>query len=180
MASVTASKGYAATTVADLLSAAGVSRETFYEQFESKLDCFEQAFEDAAELLFRFIADSADGSGAVDSSPSARFDRLLGAYLEGVASFPDLARLCLVEAYAAGPTMARRRSEVQERFADQMAALLDAHDDTAHFACRALVASIGGMVATRLALGDVEGIRSLREPFAGLVRTTLCPRFPDG
>ena len=40
MAQVMAEKGYVATTVADVLRAAKVSRETFYEQFESKEDCF--------------------------------------------------------------------------------------------------------------------------------------------
>lgn len=215
MASVTASKGYAATTVADLLAAAGVSRETFYEQFRSKLDCFEQAFEDAGVLLFAVVAESAtgapgdrpEGPGSGDAGPTAgtapaagneptagnaptagndhghdtaagprradRFERFLGAYLDTLASYPDLARLCLVEVYAAGPTMARRRAEVQEQFAIQLEALFGARDDEERFACRALVAAIGGMVTARLAVGDLDGLRALREPIATLVRRAL-------
>src|SRR5215217_5011341 len=39
----TATKGYPATTVADLISLAGISRATFYEHFESKAECFKEA-----------------------------------------------------------------------------------------------------------------------------------------
>ena len=43
--------GYAATSVADVIGRAGVSRQTFYEQFTSKLDCFLAAFDAACEIL---------------------------------------------------------------------------------------------------------------------------------
>ena len=39
MVTVTAAKGYEATTVADVLEEAGVGRETFYELFADKRDC---------------------------------------------------------------------------------------------------------------------------------------------
>ena len=232
MASVTAAKGYAATTVADLLAAAGVSRETFYEQFRSKLDCFEQAFHDASVLLFAVVAQSAaagggapgdepPGRGAGLGSPATqasrsqertrrgeparrgvgaeaevgaegkagveeevgerarrerrveRFEGFLAAYLDALASYPDLARLCLVEVYAAGPDLARRRAEVQERFAVQVEKLLGARDDDARFACQALVAAIGAMTTARLAVGDVDGLRALQRPLVTLVRNAL-------
>jgi AcrR family transcriptional regulator len=40
MVASTASKGYPATTVADLIALAGVSRATFYEHFDDKAHCF--------------------------------------------------------------------------------------------------------------------------------------------
>lgn len=52
MAETMAAKGYGATSVADVLRAAGVSRRTFYEQFASKADCFMSAFEEAADVVF--------------------------------------------------------------------------------------------------------------------------------
>jgi AcrR family transcriptional regulator len=193
MASVTAAKGYAATTVADLLAAAGVSRETFYELFRSKGDCFEHAFDEASELLFALVARAAGGpspaagpeqSPAGDAvlgrdrhsgrlGPVERFGRFLGAYLDALASYPDLARLCLVEVYAAGPSMARRRAETQERFATALEALFDVRDDEERFACRALVAAIGGMVTARLAAGDTDGLRALREPLTAFAGRTM-------
>jgi AcrR family transcriptional regulator len=206
MTSVTAVKGYATTTVADVLAVAGVSRETFYGQFRSKLDCFEQAFEDANTLLFALITQEADRrasspppSLATDAPPSRKtgskrsgsavsaaggaragaasaadtFDWVLGAYLHVLASYPDLARMCLVEVYAAGPPLARRRAEVQERFARQLERLFDARDAESRFACHALVASISSMVTARLAAGDTTPLEDLREPFAALVRQAL-------
>src|ERR1044072_1985797 len=38
-------RGYAATPVAEILKAAGVSRRTFYEQFADKEDCFLAAYD---------------------------------------------------------------------------------------------------------------------------------------
>src|SRR3954453_9402858 len=51
MAGTMAEKGYVATSVADVLRAAKVSRETFYEQFDSKEDCFMSALEAATGVV---------------------------------------------------------------------------------------------------------------------------------
>ena len=40
MADAVAENGYAATTIADVVSRAGVSRKTFYEHFDGKQECF--------------------------------------------------------------------------------------------------------------------------------------------
>ncbi|HET6447989.1 MAG TPA: TetR/AcrR family transcriptional regulator, partial [Conexibacter sp.] len=45
MAQTVARRGYAATPVAEVLKAAGVSRRTFYEQFADKEDCFLAAYD---------------------------------------------------------------------------------------------------------------------------------------
>ena len=47
MAEAMMEKGYVNTTVADVIGRAGVSRETFYQQFSSKADCFMSAFDAA-------------------------------------------------------------------------------------------------------------------------------------
>ena len=46
MIRVVAKKGYAATTIADVTKAAGVSRTTFYELFEDKEACFLAAYDE--------------------------------------------------------------------------------------------------------------------------------------
>jgi AcrR family transcriptional regulator len=48
--------GYPAATVADITTAAGVSRTTFYEQFRNKLDAFLTAYDDFGKA---FLADMA-------------------------------------------------------------------------------------------------------------------------
>lgn len=166
--------GYARTSVADIISAAGVSRETFYQQFSSKQDCFEEAFHAAAALLLGTLDTSAPGSG----TPIERFERLLGVYLETLAQEPALARVFLIEVYAAGPKAMRSRERVQRRFVDEVASILGVSNgagsiDEGMFACETLVAAIGSMVTARLAAEDLDGLIALREPITRLVRTAV-------
>jgi AcrR family transcriptional regulator len=169
MAEAMAEKGYAATSVADVLARARVSRETFYQQFSSKLDCFVTAFDTAAEML-------GAGLGAVvalDGPPLARFDRALAAYLDALASQMPFARLFLVEVYAAGPAAFDRRTAVQQRFADELAALFGADDEAGRFACEALVAAISSLVTGPIIRGDADALRALHGPLVGLVGDAL-------
>src|ERR687883_326916 len=55
MADVVAAKGYAATTVGDVVAGAGVSRKTFYEHFRDKEDCFLAAFDSGLDLVLGAI-----------------------------------------------------------------------------------------------------------------------------
>jgi AcrR family transcriptional regulator len=50
-AAVVTEKGYADTTVADIVTAAGISRDTFYEYFTNKLDAFLAAQQFATQEL---------------------------------------------------------------------------------------------------------------------------------
>src|SRR3954449_3106977 len=76
MAETMARKGYAATSVSEVLRAAGVSRETFYEQFTSKEDCFMAAFEAAVASVLGTVRD------APGATPLERFERGLRGYLD--------------------------------------------------------------------------------------------------
>jgi AcrR family transcriptional regulator len=170
MAETMARQGYARTSVADVLRAAGVSRETFYEQFSSKEDCFMAAYDAAAELLLADIPRArADGSA---TTRQEAFGRGIGAYLDALAAEPDFARLFLVEVYAAGPSAIARRMAMQERFVDVLSETLDPRGRE-RFAVEALVAAIAQMVTSRLAVGDVDGLRKLRRPLTKLVSRAL-------
>jgi AcrR family transcriptional regulator len=162
MAETMAVQGYARTSVADVLRAAGVSRETFYEQFASKEACFVAAYDAAAAVLLARIP----GDGGAGEDPVEAFDRGIGAYLDSLAAEPAFARLFLVEVWAAGPEALARREQLQAAFVDRLAPALGARD---RFAVEALVAAIAQMVAARLATGDVEGLRALRAPLTELV-----------
>jgi AcrR family transcriptional regulator len=166
MAEVMAEKGYAATTVSDVLRRARVSRETFYEQFASKEECFMEAFAAAVDavLIGAFEALPAEGT------PLERFGRALRAYLDALAEHPALARLLLVEVYAAGPGALARRAELQQRFAAAMDATFGATTAGDRFANEALVAATGAMVTARLAADDPEALRALHAPLLALAR----------
>jgi AcrR family transcriptional regulator len=108
-----AEKGYPATTVADVVSRAGVSRKTFYEHFEDKLDCFLAAFDAGVDALLARLQAAWEEPGDLRT----RMRRGIEAYLEWLASEPELARTFLLEAFAAGPRALGRRAAVHARFA---------------------------------------------------------------
>src|SRR4051795_2217185 len=55
MADAVAGKGFAATTVADVVAGAGVSRKTFYEHFRDKEECFLAAYDTGVDLVLDAI-----------------------------------------------------------------------------------------------------------------------------
>src|SRR3954468_1835890 len=85
-----AGKGYSKMSVADIIDRAGVSRETFYEQFSSKEDCFLVAYDTAGEIFMAGLM-----ATPIAGSRAERVDALLGAYLETLASQPAFARIFL-------------------------------------------------------------------------------------
>lgn len=159
-----AERGYVETSVADIIRRAGVSRETFYQQFTSKQDCFAQGFDEQSRLLLRAAAEALPSRG----KPLERFAAVVDAYLDALADAPDLARLYLVEVYAAGPEMLRRRTELQQAFVDGLAATLRVRSKRDRFACEALVAAITSLVTSRLVTGGPDDVRALRAPLAAL------------
>jgi AcrR family transcriptional regulator len=114
MAEAVAEKGYPATTVADVIGRAGVSRKTFYEQFRDKEDCFLAAYDTGVELLL----DALRGAGSDEEDLLERARKRTRAYLETLASEPAFARTFMIEVAAAGPAALARRDAVHERFAD--------------------------------------------------------------
>jgi AcrR family transcriptional regulator len=164
MAVTMAEKGFVATTVADVLRVAGVSRETFYEQFKSKEDCFAHALEAAAAILISGMAE-AQGTGG---DPLERLGRGLRVYLDALAAEPEFARLFLVEVYAAGPEALARRADVQRAFVDFVVTQAGVRSADDRFACEAFVAATSSMVTARLAANDVAGLRALHRPLMRL------------
>jgi AcrR family transcriptional regulator len=114
---VTATKGYQASSVADILKEAGVGRETFYKHFKNKEDCFVAA-NDA--LLADLEAVVKEAYGQPGSWPK-RVRRGLAATLEWLAASPGIARVMMIEMGTVGPIASTRFRETFRRFT----ALLD-------------------------------------------------------
>jgi AcrR family transcriptional regulator len=104
LAAETAEKGYRAVTVADVVRRAGIARNTFYENFACKDECFLATAEFALEAAMSRVVEAA---ATVESWPS-RVNAGLAAFLNFVAAEPDLARLSIVDALAAGPASIER------------------------------------------------------------------------
>jgi AcrR family transcriptional regulator len=177
MTAAVADKGYAATSVADVLRGAGVSRETFYQQFNDKLDCFMSAFEAAGARLLGRMEEAARGrgpDGGGGDEPLDRFARGLDAYLDALAvTDRAVARVFLVEVNAAGPDAMRRRAALQGRFVDGMAEVLGVRSERGRFACEMYVAAVSSLVTIPLIDDDAEALRRLRDPILDLVAVAL-------
>jgi AcrR family transcriptional regulator len=169
MAAAMTEKGYAGTSVEDVLKRARVSRQSFYRLFSSKLDCFMAAFDQASDLMRDRLAEAAQGG----DDPADRFERAIAVYLDGLASEPGYARLFLVEVFAAGPEAVERRSAVQRDLAAALADLLGATGEPARFACQVVVAAVGTMVTPAVAAGDMEALRAVGPPIVDHVRTLV-------
>ncbi|MFG1998501.1 TetR/AcrR family transcriptional regulator [Spirillospora sp. NPDC048911] len=174
---VVAEKGYLRTSVADVLKRARVSRETFYEHFSDKQECFLTAFEENAELLLEVVERAAGPAGEPGLT---RLERTLVAYLEGLAGDPAGARTFLLEVYAVGPPAAARRFQIQRRFVELINGLLRDDDrwlrlPDPEFASRMVVGGVAALVTGLVAQGDHAALPALREPIMAHVRTLIDP-----
>jgi AcrR family transcriptional regulator len=110
--------GYAGLTVAQVIARAKVSRKTFYDLFGDREDCFLAVFEQTAERAGALAAQAYEGeSNWRDGVRSG-----LLALLSFMDEEPVLARLCVVEALAAGPKALTARAKVIERLKRVIAA----------------------------------------------------------
>jgi len=117
MVQVVAEKGYAATTVADIVDRAQVSRRTFYEQFDDKESCFLAAYDVGVEYVLGRIRSATDRSGEVDWRELLRSD--MNTYLQTLAEEPAFAAALHIEAMHAGPAALARRAEVFSIFTER-------------------------------------------------------------
>ncbi|GAC1437083.1 MAG: hypothetical protein NVSMB51_09940 [Solirubrobacteraceae bacterium] len=111
---VVAAKGYDATTVADVVAGARISRSTFYELFASKEECFLEAYRHGIDVLVVRIEQ------AVAADPGSWEEKLhaaLDAYLRTLSGEPLFARTHLLEIHAAGPHAQAEHVAALRRFA---------------------------------------------------------------
>jgi AcrR family transcriptional regulator len=170
-----AERGYVKTTVADILARAGVSRATFYQLFRDREDCFQAAYRANADLVAAVMAGELErvrASGELD--PLARLDRVLGVYLSALRNAPALARVFLVEVYAAGPAAIEQRRTSLERFVDIVAETHRGETGvlgtraSQRFAAQAFVGAVSSLVTNAVGVGDTDALPALRAPLMRL------------
>ena len=172
IAEAVAEHGYVMTPVAEVLRRAGVSRETFYEHFSNKQECFLAAYDASASTLLAAMKDAVRSRSEADSI-AEKLERLLARYLEVLANEPAMARTFLVEVYAAGPAALARRVQVQTRFVDTFAEIVGARDGHERFACEALVAATSALVTQRVCAGQCSDLEELHAPLVRFAREAL-------
>ncbi len=114
VAEAVAEQGYPATTVADIIARARLSRRTFYEHFSDKEECFLAAYDTVVEQLLEGVGhayEQADGW-------TQKVHDGLRAFLGALTAEPAFARMCIVEVLAAGPEARGRRDAAMRVFVD--------------------------------------------------------------
>ncbi|HEV3472654.1 MAG TPA: TetR family transcriptional regulator [Actinomycetota bacterium] len=101
-----AQKGFAATSIEDIVQAAGVTRGAMYHHFQSKEELFEAVFEREEKLLTERVQQAAAKKKGAWNQLKAGCDEFLSACTE-----PDKQQIALIDAPAVlGP---RRLDEIQ-------------------------------------------------------------------
>lgn len=104
MVASVAERGYAATTVSDLVELSGVSSRSFYDLFADKQACFVAALEAMLQAAVAYAAQSVDEKEPADVADwEEQARRGFDSFAEMIALQPAAARMALIEAHVAGP-----------------------------------------------------------------------------
>jgi AcrR family transcriptional regulator len=165
-----ANQGYAELTVKHVIEAAGVSRTTFYANFDNKRDAVLAAHRDVFERLVALILRAC----ATERDWPAKVKAAIGALFAFAAAAPDEARVLTLDAVAADLTIARQVIDSNAH----LAALLRGGrrhtplgDSLPDLTEEALIAAISAVIAGRLLDDSVEGLVGLEPEVLQLILT---------
>jgi AcrR family transcriptional regulator len=178
MAAVVAEKGYPATTIADIVARARVSRRTFYEEFADNAACLLACHEMLGQYMLQSMS-----SVEVGTSPSEEFVReSVGALLRTLAAHPNLTYAYFAAMRSAGLTTSPARRAVQINVAAQLqhlAAQAQQVDDRIQvptpMMAAAVVAGIGELIirSVEQRAGDLDAIAPTVVDFVSAVLMPL-------
>ena len=115
MTRAVADNGYARVTISDVVALAGVSRRTFYEQFEDKEDCLLAAATAGTTALLERVAQAGQGLPE-DAGWQEILKGGIDAYVSTLAANPHFARAFLVDIPGTSPEAIQLRRELYDRF----------------------------------------------------------------
>lgn len=170
-AELVAERGYQKTTIELIAKTARVALSTFYEQFSSKEECFLAALDetmDAAAEVFDELLDA-------EQSWADQVSHGLEIVLEMVVNEPARARLCIVEAQAAGGEALVRYQGMLERIAPKLREGRIHNPRAGRLPDGLEVAIVGGLVwlvHQRLIAGQEDEIKGL---LPEMLQVTLTP-----
>lgn len=151
---VVADKGFSGATVSDIVTAAGVSRTTFYEHFEGKRHCVLTAYATATDIVLAAIHDAV--RNVLREGWHAALAAGLRTYFDAVRTEPATARMLFLEVRALGPDGIAASAAAQTRHVGQIVQLATAfgfdevHLDALGAGLRLVIAGIEEQVAQAL------------------------------
>jgi AcrR family transcriptional regulator len=163
IAVICTTRGYAATSVAEVTATAAVSRKTFYDFFENKEQCLLAAHDEFSARLFAAIDAACDPAA---TSPQ-RLDAALRAALAHLAADLPAAQLLTLDILALGPPGAER----YHALFDTLHARLDSAvpRDSSDDAGWASIAAIGARVGRAASENDPDAILDLEDDFSAIL-----------
>ena len=177
MAQAVAERGYAATTIADVVREAGVSRRTFYEHFSGKPECLVALYGAASHNALKVLR------GAIDPAHpwQTQVEHALAAYLGGLAANPLLLRTLYIEILGLGPAGLAAWRRVNQEIAGFMLEVVNGGKGRqAPLSARMAMAVVGGineLVLECIEQDRIDRLADLVEPAAALVHAvTGTPR----
>jgi AcrR family transcriptional regulator len=159
-------RGYAATTISQLVARARVSRRSFYERYRNKDECLIGTYD---EIVRRLGLRMEAALGQAETWPE-QLEAFLKTLFDAAADRPNATRLVCVEMAAAGPAGVQRWADGAERLRQYIVdgfAGAPGPGTVPDPVALAIVGSIRRVLYTRLQ--GPRASRSLRAELAGLV-----------
>jgi AcrR family transcriptional regulator len=174
MTETIAEQGYSSTTVADVVTRAGVSRKTFYQHFAGKRECL-LATVDA--IVADYTAAAADAYGT-SLDPSQRAQAVLRALLERASADPSAMGTMTIEVAGAGEEGVARRERLIgscEAFLRESLALAPRRGTIANPILRAIVGGVARVMYTHTQRGEQTDVPQLAGDLASWVSSYAVP-----
>lgn len=175
-AAAMAEQGYAELTVRELIDRAGVSRRTFYQLFDDKMECVFAAHERAFGRLSKTIVDAC----RVEATWPCRVAGAVSSALEFAVESPAEAQLVVVACHTASePKLAARGHAAHEKLADLLRAgrqQAEVGHTPPELTEQAVVGAAMAVVGARLQAGEVNELRLLAPE---LTQVMLTPYLGD-
>lgn len=182
MVACVAERGYTATRVSDLVELSGVSSRTFYDLFADKETCFLAAIEAMMAMTTSVVV--AVGPGAEGPGKDMTWEErgLIGyrAYGQLIVTQPAAARVCLIEAFAAGPRALTLLDYAAAQFEALIGQTLESPDRSA-MSPEMMTAHVGALqelARNRLIGGTVDELPDLMDEAAAVMLSYQPPPQP--
>jgi AcrR family transcriptional regulator len=169
MIRVVVDRGFQDASVTEIVTAAGVSRRTFYNYYSDKAEAFFEVYAEVTDFLCKAMAEAGEGERGWPAKVRAEIDTLLGA----LAANPDLVRFCLVAPPAAGGEVASAYREFLQRL---LAVLVEGRPARAKKpAPAAEYGVVGGLAGLLVAAAERGGAKALEALGPDAVELVLTP-----
>jgi AcrR family transcriptional regulator len=170
MAACVGGKGYGATTIADVVREARVSKSTFYTHFADKEECYVALYSAASNNVLDAMREADLAAGAAGTAWREHLVAVNAAYLGVLAAGGEVTRSLLVEVQTAGPSALAMRRDVLSRYVRLMRGVCDAlrrgepqlRKLTPDIAL-GVVGGVNEVVMAAIEIGPVEAVTGLVE-----------------